>query len=377
MAWSEHPHMLALVVGICLSVNMQAQTKVSKQTFGKTPDGASVEIYTLNDGMVETRIMTYGGIVVSVKVPDRSGKLDDVALGYDSLDKYLANPPYLGAIIGRYANRIANGAFQLDGKTYSVPKNNGENSLHGGTRGFDKVVWSAKEIENGVELNYASKDGDQGYPGNLNTTVRYTLTGGALRMEYSAATDKPTVVNLTNHTYFNLAGEGSGPILQQLVEINASRFTPINSKLIPTGELKDVAGTPFDFRTPHRIGERIDANDEQLRNAKGYDHNFVIDRKGGGDKLEEVARAEDPTSGRILQVLTTEPGVQFYSGNFLTPAIVGKQGHVYDRRTAFCFETQHFPDSPNHPNFPSTTLRPGETYHSITVFQFSRKADKK
>jgi aldose 1-epimerase len=376
MPWHKRSCMLALLIGLLLTICMEAQTKVSKEPFGKTPDGTAVEIYTLNDGTVEARIMTYGGIVVSLKVPDRAGKLADVSLGYDSLDKYLSNPPYFGAIIGRYANRIANGKFQLDGKKYSVPKNNEENSLHGGTRGFDKVVWSAKEVENGVELKYLSKDGDQGYPGNLNATVRYTLTGGGLRMEYSATTDKPTVVNLTNHSYFNLAGEGSGPILQQQVQINASRFTPINVNLIPTGELKDVAATPFDFRTLHAIGERIDADNEQLRNAKGYDHNFVIDRKSGAE-LEEAARAEDPTSGRVLTVLTTEPGVQFYSGNFLTPAIVGKQGHVYDRRTGFCFETQHFPDSPNHPNFPSTTLRPGETYHSLTVFQFSRATDKK
>jgi len=314
--------------------------------------------------------MTYGGIVVSLKVPDAKGNLGDVVLGYDSVDKYIANSPYFGAIIGRYGNRIGHGTFNLDGKTYSVPKNDGENSLHGGTRGFDKVVWSAKTIANGIELTYLSKDGDQGYPGNLQAIVRYTLTGEALRIEYSATTDKDTVVNLTNHAYFNLAGAGSGDVLQQRLKINASQFTPVDKTLIPTGELKAVTGTAFDFKTPHAIGERIDGDDEQLRNGRGYDHNWVLDRKAGGG-IVEAASAEDPASGRVLQVLTTEPGLQFYSGNFLDGSIVGKVGHTYVRRSAFCLETQHFPDSPNHANFPSTVVKPGHRYHSITVFQFS------
>jgi aldose 1-epimerase len=375
MDWHKRLCMLAILIGLPLVLNMEAQTKVSKQPFGKRPDGTVVDIYTLDDGILEARIMTYGGIVVSLKVPDRAGKVADVVLGYDSLDKYLTNPPFFGAIIGRYANRIAEGKFKLNGKVYSLPINNGPNSLHGGTHGFDKVVWSAQPIENGVELKYLSKDGDQGYPGNLSTTVRYTAAGGALRIEYLATTDKETVLNLTNHSYFDLAGEGSGKILQHRVQINASRFTPVDANLIPTGELKAVSGTPFDFRTPHAIGERINDNDEQLRNAKGYDHNYVIDRKSG-EELEQAATVEDPASGRVLQVLTTEPGVQFYSGNFLSPAIVGKQGHVYDQRSGFSLETQHFPDSPNHPNFPSTILKPGSQYHSITVFKFTRRTGR-
>jgi len=321
--------------------------------------------------------MTYGGIVVSIKVPDRAGKPGDVVLGFDSSDKYVTgNSPYFGAIIGRYANRIAHGEFKLDGKTFSIPKNNGENSLHGGTRGFDKVVWSGRPIQNGVELKYLSKDGDQGFPGNLDATVRYTLAGSELRIEYSATTDKDTVVNLTSHSYFNLAGEGSGDVLGQRVKINASKFTPVDSTLIPTGELKLVAGTPFDFTKAEAIGARIDGDDEQLRRGKGYDHNWVLDRKGDGE-LFEAASAEDPASGRTLRVSTTEPGVQFYTGNFLDGTLAGKAGHAYGRRSAFCFETQHFPDSPNHPNFPSTKLKPGQRYHTVTVFQFgAEKAGK-
>jgi aldose 1-epimerase len=366
---------LPVLLGLLITT-MDAKTHVSKEAFGKTSDGVAVDIYTLTSDKVDARIMTYGGIVVSLKVPDRAGKVDDVALGYDSFEQYIPNKPYLGAIIGRYANRIAHGKFQLDGKTYSVPKNNDDNSLHGGIRGFDKVVWSAKPIEDGVELNYVSKDGDQGYPGNLTTTVRYTLSDGDLRIEYSATTDKDTVVNLTNHSYFNLAGEGRGDILQHRVKINASRFTPVDSNLIPTGEIKAVAGTPFDFKTPHAVGERINQDDEQLQRGKGYDHNFVLDRKAD-DRLFEAAIVEEPTSGRVLHVLTTQPGVQFYSGNFLDGSIVGKGKHVYGRRTGLCLETQHFPDSPNHPEFPSTVLKPGHTYHSVTVYRFGTDSGKK
>jgi aldose 1-epimerase len=354
---------------ITLTATMTAKTHVDKQAFGHTPEGTPVDLYSLADGKVEVRIMTYGGIIVSLRTPDRKGKLDDVVLGCDSVEKYVAQTAHFGGIIGRYANRIAHGSFQLDGQTYSIPKNDGDNALHGGIRGFDKVVWGAKQIPDGVELTYVSKDGDQGFPGTLTTTVRYTLNGGALRIEYSATTDKDTVLNLTNHSYFDLAGQGKGDILGHVVKIDASRMTPVDASLIPTGELKPVGGTPFDFRTPHAIGERIDAGDPQLRLGHGYDHNFVLDHVPG--KLAEAAEVYEPTTGRILEVLTTEPGVQLYSGNFLDGSITGKEGRVYNRRYALCLETQHFPDSPNHPSFPSTELKPGQEFHSVTVFRFS------
>jgi aldose 1-epimerase len=353
---------------IMLTISMQAKTSVSKQAFGHTSEGTPVDLYTLADGKIEVRIMTYGGIIVSLRAPDRNGKLDDVVLGYDSVDQYIAKTPYFGAIVGRYANRIAHGSFQLDGKTYSIPKNNGDNALHGGIRGFDKVVWTGRQIKDGIELGYVSKDGDQGFPGTLTTTVRYTLNGNALRIEYSATTDKDTVLNLTNHSYFNLAGQGNGDVLGHVVKIDASRFTPADAAQIPTGELKSVEGTPFDFRTPHAIGERINADDSQLRIGKGYDHNFALDHPPG--KLAEAAEVYEPTTGRILRVLTTEPGVQFYTGNNLDGSITGKEGRVYKARFALCLETQHFPDSPNHPTFPSTELKPGQEFHSETIFQF-------
>jgi aldose 1-epimerase len=354
---------------ITLTATMTAKTHVDKQAFGQTPEGTPVDLYSLVDGKIEVHIMTYGGIIVSLRTPDRKGKLDDVVLGCDSVEKYVAQTAHFGGIIGRYANRIAHGSFQLDGQTYSIPKNDGDNALHGGIRGFDKVVWGAKQIPDGVELTYVSKDGDQGFPGTLTTTVRYTLNGGALRIEYSATTDKDTVLNLTNHSYFDLAGQGKGDILGHVVKIDASRMTPVDASLIPTGELKPVGGTPFDFRTPHAIGERIDAGDPQLRLGHGYDHNFVLDHVPG--KLAEAAEVYEPTTGRILEVLTTEPGVQLYSGNFLDGSITGKEGRVYNRRYALCLETQHFPDSPNHPSFPSTELKPGQEFHSVTVFRFS------
>jgi aldose 1-epimerase len=354
---------------ITLTATMTAKTHVDKQAFGHTPEGTPVDLYSLADGKVEVRVMTYGGIIVSLRAPDRKGKLDDVVLGCDSVEKYVAQTAHFGGIIGRYANRIAHGSFPLDGQTYSIPKNDGDNALHGGIRGFDKVVWGAKQIPDGVELTYVSKDGDQGFPGTLTTTVRYTLSGGALRIEYSATTDKDTVLNLTNHSYFNLAGQGKGDILGHVVKIDASRMTPVDATLIPTGELKPVGGTPFDFRTPHAIGEGIDADDPQLHLGHGYDHNFVLDHAPG--QLAEAAEVYEPTTGRILRVLTTEPGVQLYTGNFLDGSITGKEGRVYNRRYALCLETQHFPDSPNHPSFPSTELKPGQEFHSVTVFQFS------
>ncbi len=351
-----------------LTIMLPAKTRVTMQNFGQTSEGSPVDLYALADGKIEVRIMTYGGSIVSLRAPDRNGKLDDVVLGYDSADKYVAKTPYFGAIVGRYANRIAHGSFQINGRTYSISKNDGDNALHGGIRGFDKVVWAAKPIPDGVKLTYVSKNGDQGFPGTLITTVRYTLSGSALRIEYSATTDKDTILNLSNHSYFNLAGQAKGDILRHVLKIDASRMTPIDGALIPTGELKSVQGTPFDFRTPHAIGERINSDDVQLSLGKGYDHNFVLDHPPG--QLAEAAEVYEPTTGRILQVLTTEPGVQLYTGNFLDGSITGKDGRVYNRRSAFCLETQHFPDSPNHAAFPSTELKPGQKFHSVTVFQF-------
>jgi aldose 1-epimerase len=351
----------------------EAKTQITKKSFGRLGDGTQVEIYTLANSKIEATITTYGGIVVSLRVPDRKGNMDDVVLGYDSLSQYASNGPYFGAIIGRYANRIAHGSFVLEGKTYSVPKNDGDNSLHGGTRGFDKVVWKTKPIKDGIELSYVSRDGEQGYPGTLTATARYTLNDNELRVEYSATAEKPTVVNLTNHSYFNLAGQGNGTILQHQLKINASRFTPVDSALIPTGELRSVDGTDFDFRASTPIGQRIDANEDQLHKGKGYDHNWVLDKTQ--EQLSEAAELYDPGSGRVLQVLTTEPGLQFYSGNFLDGTIVGKHGRTYAWRSGLCLETQHFPDSPNHPNFPSTELTPGQRYHSVTAFKFSVRSD--
>jgi len=360
-----------LAVMTILTGTMSAKTRVTKQASGKTSEGTPVDLYSLENGKVEVRIMTYGGIVVSLRTPDRNGKLDDIVLGVDSVQKYEAQTAHFGGIVGRYANRIAHGTFQLDGKTYSIPKNDGDNALHGGTRGFDKVVWEGKQITDGVELTYVSKDGDQGFPGTLTTTVRYTLSGSALHIEYSATTDKDTVLNLTNHSYFNLAGQGKGDILGHVLEIDASRMTPVDATLIPTGELKSVEGTPFDFRKPHAIGERIDADDPQLKLGRGYDHNFVLDHPG---KLAEAAEVYEPTTGRTLKVLTTEPGLQLYTGNFLDGSITGKEGRVYNRRFALCLETQHFPDSPNHPSFPTTELKSGQKFHSVTVYEFGSRS---
>jgi aldose 1-epimerase len=354
-----------------MTIAADLQGQVTKQPFGKTPDGTPVDVYTLKNGALEARIITYGGIVISLKVPDKSGKSADVVLGYDSLDGYLAKGPYFGAIIGRYGNRIAGGKFTLDGKTYSIPPNDGPNALHGGPRGFDKVVWKAKEIPHGIELSHVSPDGDQGFPGTLTALVRYTLSGKDLKIEYSATTDKNTVLNLTNHSYFNLAGQGNGDILKHQVKLNAGRFTPVNDVLIPTGELATVEGTPFDFRKSTAVGARINDDNEQLRRGKGYDHNWVLD--SGGGKLAEAAEVYEPTTGRVMQVWTDQPGVQFYTGNFLDGTITGKDGKVYQQRAALCLETQHFPDSPNHPNFPSTELKPGQKYHTVTIYRFSSR----
>jgi aldose 1-epimerase len=357
-----------------MSMTAEAKTKVKSQPFGKMPDGTPVELYTLSDGGYEARIATYGGIVVSLKAPDRKGKPADVVLGFDDVDGYVANSngpsaAFFGAIIGRYANRIAHGSFTLDGQKYSLPLNNGENTLHGGPHGFNNVVWKAKPVASGVELSYLSKDGEAGFPGNLSAVVRYTLVKGDLRIEYWATTDKDTVVNLTNHAYFNLAGQGD--ILNHQLILHASRFTPVDAGLIPTGERKSVESTPFDFRKATSVGARINANDEQLHRGHGYDHNWVLDSSGG--KLAEAAELYDPGSGRVLKVLTDQPGIQFYSGNFLDGSIKGKGGKADELHSALCLETQHFPDSPNHPDFPTTELKPGGHYHTVTVYSFSAR----
>jgi aldose 1-epimerase len=355
------------------SVSGQAKRGVTRAPFGTTADRKAVEIYTLTNAHgVEMRVITYGGIITSLKVPDRSGHLGDIVLGFDTIDGYLKDPPYFGALIGRYGNRIAKGQFTLDGKTFKLATNNGPNHLHGGVKGFDKVIWNAvpDSDANGVSvtLSRISPDGEEGYPGNLQTTVRYTLTDkNELAIDYRATTDKATPVNLTQHSYFNLADD-AGDILGHELTIHASRYTPVDDTLIPTGELAAVDGTPFDFRKATTIGARIATDNEQLKNGGGYDHNWVLDRKGPG--VQAAARLVDSKSGRTLDVATTEPGLQVYSGNFLDGSITGKSGRVYRRRTGLCLETQHFPDSPNHRNFPSTILKPGQTYSSQTVFTF-------
>ena len=349
---------------------------IEKQPFGKTTDGKAVDIYTLvNKNGSEIRITNYGGIIQSLKVPDRYGKLGDVVLGYDTVEEYIKNSPYFGALIGRYGNRIGKGKFELDGKTYTLATNNNENHLHGGNVGFDKVLWNAKEISEdgapGLELSYLSKDGEEGYPGNLKVTVKYLWTDDdELKIDYTATTDKPTVVNLTSHGYFNLAGKGD--ILKHELMINADKFTPVDAGLIPTGEMLPVAGTPFDFRTPKAIGKDINVDDQQIKYGPGYDHNFVLNRDEEGEMIL-VADVYDPETGRDMVVWTTEPGLQFYSGNFLDGTITGKGGWVYEKHAAFCLESQHYPDSPNKPQWPSTTLRPGEVYKSETVYKFSTK----
>jgi aldose 1-epimerase len=365
---------LWLVLSGC-SQSRKEERKVEKQPFGKTADGTPVDLYTLtNSKGVRVAITNYGGIVVSLFTPDRNGDLGDIVLGFERLEDYLKGHPYFGAIIGRYGNRIAKGRFTLDGVEYKLAQNNGENHLHGGLVGFDKKVWKARDFVDAegqhLELRYTSPDGEEGYPGNLDVTVTYSLNEqNQLRIDYVATTDKPTVVNLTNHSYFNLAGEGD--ILGHLLRLNADYFTPVDAGLIPTGELRPVKGTPFDFTEPTPIGARIEQDDEQLRYGRGYDHNFVL--RGGGGSLAEAAEVYEPKTGRVLRVLTTEPGVQFYTGNFLDGTLRGKYGRVYHRRTGFCLETQHFPDSPNKPHFPSTVLRPGQTYRSTTIYEFSAR----
>ncbi|HTM47485.1 MAG TPA: aldose epimerase family protein [Bryobacteraceae bacterium] len=348
--------------------------------FGKTRDGEAVELYTLaNAKGMEATIMTYGGIVTSLRVPDRNGKPDDVVLGFDSLDGYLGDPPapYFGALIGRYGNRIGKARFTLNGTEYKLAANNNKvNHLHGGLKGFDKVVWKAASTSpQSLELTYLSKDGEEGYPGNLTTTVTYTVTdNNELKLEYKAATDKDTVLNLTNHSYFNLAGQGEGDILAHRIMINADKFTPVDATLIPTGELRNVEGTPFDFRKPRPIGEKIDSAYDQTKLGGGYDHNFVLNTSGS--LTEPAVRVTEPKSGRVMEVLTTQPGVQFYTGNFLDGRLKGKGGKVYNKRYGFCLETQHFPDSPNQPGFPPVVLKPGEQYQNTTIYRFSADSSK-
>lgn len=365
-------------MGGCAAQEISTETmSIEKQPFGQLEDGTPVDLYTVtNDNGIEMRVTNYGGIIVSLRVPDAEGNLEDITLGYDSLAGYVENNPYFGAIIGRYGNRIAAGTFELDGETYTLATNDGPNHLHGGIKGFDKVVWTATPFErpneSGIVFTYTSPDGEEGYPGTLEATVTYTLTdANELIFDYDATTDKATPVNLTQHTYFNLTGDPTSDILGHVLEINADAFTPVNSTLIPTGQLAPVDGTPFDFTEATPIGARIEDANQQLQFGLGYDHNFVLNRESSGeDELILAARVTEPTSGRVMEVRTTEPGIQFYSGNFLDGTITGKDGITYEQRTGFCLETQHYPDSPNQASFPSTILQPDERYSSRTVYWF-------
>jgi aldose 1-epimerase len=355
---------------------------IGRDIFG-TLEGQSIERFTLsNPRGMRVSVLSYGGILQAIEVPDRHGRVANVTLGCDRLEGYITRSPFFGALIGRFANRIANGRFALDGQSYELPINDGPNSLHGGVRGFDKCVWQSTPVGDGervgVQLRLHSPDGDQGYPGALDVEVAYALDPwNALRMDYRATTSRPTVINLTNHAYFNLAGEGSGSVLDHVLWLQAHNYTPINDRLIPTGAIESVYGGPMDFTEPTPIGARIRAGVEQITRARGYDHNWVIDRPGTEDRsLVLAARVEERQSGRVLEVLTTEPGVQFYSGNFLDGTLVGTSGRVYRQGDGFTLETQHFPDSPNQPGFPSTVFRPGERFESTTIYQFSTDAER-
>ncbi|MEV7194817.1 aldose epimerase family protein [Streptomyces sp. NPDC093510] len=349
----------------------------TKELFGRLADGTKVYRWSLANGGTRMKVLSYGGIVQSLELPDRRGRYTNVSLGYDTIEAYAAGTTFFGALIGRYGNRIARGRFTLDGKEYQLSVNDGEHSLHGGAKGFGTRVWDVEPFAGssgvGLVLRYVSVDGEMGYPGTLRVTVTYTLTGrGDWRIDYAATTDKATVVNLTNHTYYNLAGEGTGDIYGHDLTLDASRFTPTDAGLIPTGELAKVAGTPFDFRRAKPVGEDIRAAHPQLVTAKGFDHNWVLD-KGITRRPEHFATLRDPESGRTMKIATTEPGVQFYSGNFLDGTLTGPSGRTYRQGDGLCLETQHFPDSPNRPSFPSTVLRPGETYRSSTVHAFSAR----
>ncbi len=373
---------VSIAINILLGMNLAAASSAKGKPDVTTEPpatigGQPVQIYDLRSGHgVEVRAMNYGGVILELRTPDKNGKPADVVLGLDKLEDYSTNLPHFGGIIGRYANRIANGEFHLDGTKYSLPKNNGPNTLHGGLRGFDKALWKSNSFKNktgvGVTFKYTSKNGEEGFPGNLTVTVTYTLTEkNELMFDYAATTDKATPINLTQHTYFNLSGDGNGDVLKQELKLNADKFTPVDKTMIPTGEIRSVKGTPLDFSTPTAIGERINDKYEQMVLANGYDHNFVVN--GGGSALTFAAQVYDPASGRVLEVYTTEPGIQVYSGNFLDGTVVGKHGHAYTRREGFALETQHYPDSPNHPEFPSTILRPGQEFKSRTVYKFSTR----
>ncbi|HZY84999.1 MAG TPA: aldose epimerase family protein [Gemmataceae bacterium] len=367
---------VAAFLGVLSSPALAAEKKAmsEKKPFGKTADGKEVEQYVLtNAGGMKAKVITYGALLTELDVPDRDGKLADVVLGFDDLKGYLAGHPYFGATVGRVANRVAKGKFTLDGKEYALATNNGPNALHGGVKGFDKKVWQAEQVPaaNGVavKFTYHSPDGEEGYPGSLTASVTYTLTNdNELRLDYTATTDKATPVNLSNHSYFNLAGQGSGDILGHELTLEAEKYTPVDDTLIPTGKVESVKGTPLDFTAAHKIGARIQ---EMKGNPGGYDHNFVLN--GGGKKLAPAARVVEPKSGRVMEMLTTEPGVQFYTGNFLDGTNKGKGGAVYNKHAGFCLEAQHFPDSVNHANFPPVILRPGQTYRQTTVYKFSAK----
>ena len=351
------------------------QSAIQKEDFGTLPDGTNVEAYTFtNNAGMKMKVITYGGIITEFEVPDTEGDVQDIVLGYDNLEGYLDETPYFGAIVGRYGNRIANGKFTLNGEEYTLATNNGPNHLHGGIKGFDKVVWTVEETfdndnGSGIRLKYVSPDGEEGYPGTLTTLVTYTLTDDGLNIQYEATTDKATVVNLTQHSYFNLSGEADNDILDHVVSINADHFLPVDETLIPTGELRPVEGTPFDFTTPKRVGEEINADNRQIEYGKGYDHCWVLN----GEGMRTVATVHHPESGRFMEVLSQEPGIQFYTGNFLDGSITGKDGIVYEQRHGLCLETQHFPDSPNQKDFPSVVLNPGETYSTQTTYRFSVK----
>jgi aldose 1-epimerase len=361
-------------------MNPKMKAKIEKRPFGKLSDGTVVDLYTLtNQNGMEVAISNFGGAVVALRIPDRASRMADIVLGYDDPQGYADNSVYLGTLIGRYANRIAKGRFRLHGVEYRLAQNNGVNHLHGGVRGFHKVIWQARELHRpdgvALRLSYLSKDGEEGYPGNLRVTVTYVLTDtNKLGIEYAATTDKETIVNLTNHSYFNLAGAGAGDILQHEVRINADRFTPVDETSIPTGELKLVKGTPFDFTRGMTIGSRIDEQDPQLLIGKGYDHNFVLNKKGR--ELSLAAEVYEPVSGRSMEMWTTEPGVQFYTGNFLDK-VSGKAGQVYRQHAGFCLEAQHFPDSPNKPSFASPVLKPNQRYSQTTIYEFSIRGAEK
>jgi aldose 1-epimerase len=371
------PHVGIVIVKRFASAVRSAMTT----SFGKLPDGREARLHTLeNAAGMRAEICDYGGTVVRLFAPDRRGRVTDVVLGFDSVEAYVAHSPYFGSLIGRCGNRIANGKFVLGGKTYSLACNNTPGGipchLHGGVKGFDKVLWQAEPANTpkgaALRLKYRSVDGEEGYPGNLDVAVTYTLTNqNALEIEYSATTDQPTPVNLTNHSYFNLAGEGTGDVLGHILTLNAKSYTPVDAGLIPVGRIAPVADTPFDFISPHKIGERIELPNEQLRFAGGYDHNFVL--AGGGTSLALAATLLEPISGRLLEVLTTEPGLQFYSGNFLSGAFAGKHGHVYQKRDGLCLETQHFPDAPNQPSFPTVIVQPDKALRSTTVYRFGAR----